>query len=201
MSVRSRAVTLVTLVVAAFGTGACSDPPAAGQVSGGRPTATATATTTTSARPTAPTTATTTTAARVTLPPEATKHTTEGARAFVRYYLEVLSVAGTRADSGPVRALSTSGCVGCQAFVTGLDKLQKSGQRFDIASITVILTVAKPGSSPNRAIVLMQGREAPSRIIASDGSTIVSYAGGALLYETASTWTNLGWRMTEVTKR
>lgn len=203
MPVKSRTIALVALAVAVLGSGACSEPSSAERGPDGQPTTTATTATATAATTNAspPPTTSTTTAPQLSLPPEATKHTTEGARAFVRHFFEVLSVAGTRADPGPVGALSTSECRGCQAFITGLEELRKSGQRFDIASITVNLTAVKPGSTPSRTIVLMQGKEAPNKIVAADGSTIASYAGGALLFETAVTWTHTGWRMAEVTKR
>jgi hypothetical protein len=157
-----------------------------------------TASSTTTTTPSSPPTATPT---KVILPAAATAHTEDGAKAFVRIYFEVLSLAGTNTETGPIRALSSDDCTGCQRVFSALDALHDQGKRYNIASIVVLATVLKPGSTTSRPIVLMQGKELPSKLIAADGSTIQSFAGGALLFEATLAWTDDGWRMRDMVTR
>ncbi len=143
----------------------------------------------------------TTTPTQVILPPAATAHTEDGAKAFVRIYFEVLSLAGTNTETGPIRALSSNDCAGCRRIFGAIDTLHDQGKRYNIASIVVLGTVLKPGSTTSRPVVLMQGKELPSKLIASDGSAIESFAGGPLLFEATLVWTDAGWRMRDMVTR
>jgi len=60
--------------------------------------------------------------------PEAAKaHTKAGAKAFVVYYWQVIDYAQRTLDVAPLRALSSSGCTGCQGGIKALASIRRAG--------------------------------------------------------------------------
>jgi len=58
-------------------------------------------------------------------PAAAKTHTTRGAKAFVRYYMEVITYAEHTLDTRPLEAASLRSCDGCWAGIEGLHKIAK----------------------------------------------------------------------------
>ena len=71
------------------------------------------------------------TTAAVAIPPEATKHTEEGAKAFVKYFVDQMSTSAYEADSSAVARLSSSSCKGCTTLIAFADDLKAKGHHVD----------------------------------------------------------------------
>ena len=77
-------------------------------------------------------------------PPEAAAETAAGASAFARYYLEVLGRALQSADPSQVKALSDSGCGGCQNLIGAVEDARSKGQHVREADFQVLFAAAPP---------------------------------------------------------
>jgi hypothetical protein len=61
------------------------------------------------------------------IPAAARQHTAAGAKAFVTYYVEVITYAETTLDTKPIKALSMPTCSGCIGGIRGLRKIARHG--------------------------------------------------------------------------
>lgn len=80
----------------------------------------------------------------VPLPPAANAETAEGASAFARHYMDVLTASLQSADPQPVIALSDAGCQGCQNIIGAIRQEAAMGQRVVGAPFRVIFAEAPP---------------------------------------------------------
>ena len=64
------------------------------------------------------------------MPPAAKAHTKAGAKAFVRYFWQVVDFAGTTLDSRPLVRLTADGCLGCTGAVDFVDDMRRGGATF-----------------------------------------------------------------------
>ncbi|QGN58321.1 DUF6318 family protein [Nostocoides sp. HKS02] len=196
MPVRSRTVTLVALVVAVMGSGACSEQPPANQ--GPQPTTTATTTTaTTASSPPATPISATTTAAPVTLPPEATKHTTEGAQAFAAWFIKEADLALVTADASRLTTLTESQCKGCKVFVGWADGLHGEGRHHERPSLSIHRQIVRPESSPDRYVADLLIDEQAVSVLDSLGRVVGSEPSQKVTLRTTVSWHGSCWLVTE----
>jgi hypothetical protein len=84
------------------------------------------------APPPTPTPAASTTASAPTppvMPRAARAHTEAGAKAFVRYFWDVVNYAQATGDTNAIAELSADGCVGCEVGIASVDEVYSNGGR------------------------------------------------------------------------
>lgn len=106
-------LTLTVTITACSGTADPTPPPTPTQSASGARSATPSPT------PTEPV---------VPVMPEAAKaHTQAGAKAFVRYFWQVVNYAQATGDTSGITAISVGGCKGCEGGVAGISKVYAAG--------------------------------------------------------------------------
>lgn len=71
------------------------------------------------------------------MPDAAKAHTKAGAKAFVEYFWEVVNYAQATGDTDVVRLITNSGCDGCAAGLSAIDKTYAQGGRVVGGTATV----------------------------------------------------------------
>ena len=61
------------------------------------------------------------------MPDAANAHTKAGAKAFVRYFWQVVNYAQATGDTAPINSLNSSNCSACEAGVAAIDKTYEAG--------------------------------------------------------------------------
>jgi len=61
------------------------------------------------------------------MPDAAKAHTKAGAKAFVKYFWEVVNYAQATGDTESIAALSDPSCVGCSAGIDSIDRVYEKG--------------------------------------------------------------------------
>lgn len=134
------------------------------------------------------------------LPSEAAAATPQGAAAFTRYYMEVLSDALASGDAAQLRALSDAGCGGCTNFIGAVEG-GRPGERIEDARIVVEFAEAPPLQDEETIVIFRYKREAGA-LLAADGSIVASIAPEApinaeiRLKRRGGSWLVLGFRGT-----
>jgi Family of unknown function (DUF6318) len=129
------------------------------------PTTTGPATTTSAA----PTTAAPKTDPNI--PAAARAHTSDGAKAFVRYFFERLNVAWTTPRTGILSPLCQPAVESCAAYEKTATELTKAGHRLDGNPLTVKSVQTLDATNPNKYDVLAQVVQEPVREIDGAGKT------------------------------
>ena len=106
------------------------------------------------------------------VPPEASAETAQGAAAFARHYMDVLSQSLQAADPEPVVALSDAGCGGCQNLIGAIREERKQNQRINGAAFRVIFAEAPPVQAGEVVLDLRYERLSGQLVEAGTGRVI-----------------------------
>lgn len=108
------------------------------------------------------------------LPSEAAAATPQGAAAFSRYYMDVLSEALATGDAAQLRALSDPGCGGCTNFI-GAAEGGEPGERIQDGRFVVAFAEAPPLQDEETIVILRYTRDA-GVLLRADGTVAASIA-------------------------
>lgn len=92
--------------------------------------------------------------ARVLEPVEAEAETSEGAAAFVRYYIDVINRAILTNDSRPLQSLSDPECGGCRSYIDSINGTASSNAHVETTGLTVTNAVAPRVESGETTVLL-----------------------------------------------
>lgn len=135
--------------------------------------------------------------ATVNVPAAARAHTEDGAKAFAKFYYEILSDSQFRADSTMLRQLSTPECVACEAFAQKADAMRDRGQHVDSRSLTVRQSHVTLVTVQNGHVIDVLAEDRPSRVVAKDGRVVSTSRGSKLAFRTSVVWTDDGWKVSD----
>lgn len=96
----------------------------------------------------------------------------EAASEFAKYYLAVVDDAFARADASALRALSDSGCGGCNSLIDLVEDLARDGQRYEGGQYVVQDAVAPGAETPDYLVVLTYTRPEGRVIDAATGDEV-----------------------------
>jgi hypothetical protein len=85
--------------------------------------------------------------------PEVSSDGVEGAKAFVRYYSELLNYAYATGDSRELRRLSSDACLACQRSINAIRHIYEAGGRAEGGWFTV-LSIEAIGADPGPRVRL-----------------------------------------------
>lgn len=195
---RRYAVGLALLVLGTVG--ACTggdDPPATGAGTGassgagaGPGTGTDTVAPGTSS-PSSTTTAPSTVGSVPEIPKAARAHTKAGAEAFVRFFMDQVSVAWVTPQTGLIRDLGLPDCLACASFEKTAAELVEKGQRYERRPSTVISATASSQGRGQRVHAVIQQHQvnivnASGAIISTDSAK--RFSGDVLLIWKGNRW-------------
>ena len=106
------------------------------------------------------------------VPPEATPETPQGAAAFARYYMQVLTEAFRSADAMQLRALSDPGCGGCNNFIGAVEGSAAANERTEGGEFTVVFAESPPVEDGDVIVDLRYSRTG-ARVVTGDGTVRV----------------------------
>ncbi|MEO5710277.1 MAG: DUF6318 family protein, partial [Nocardioidaceae bacterium] len=154
----------------------------------GTPTASTSITSTPSAAPSATPTA-------PELPAAAKGTSAASAKAFVRHWIEVLNYSGPAGDSNPLREISASDCVDCDAISDYIDKVYRSGGSIDGSGWAVrqVRVVDRPGARSLLLDVLVNVGQ--QEVVTAKGKPATRFKGGRRLKTFLVEQQSDGWRV------
>jgi hypothetical protein len=91
------------------------------------------------------------------LPEEARSHTTGGAEAFVRHYLDMTNYAQATGQTDPLAALGADGCRSCDAAVTALQKIYAAGGRYEGGAVSARSLTAELRKTGDQQFAHLEG--------------------------------------------
>lgn len=112
------------------------------------------------------------TPAALPVPPEATPESAEGAAAFARYYMAVLTKAFQDADATQLRTLSDGACGGCNNFIGAVEGSAEANERTEGGEFNVVFAESPPVEDGDVIVELRYSRAA-ARIVTGDGTVRV----------------------------
>jgi len=115
------------------------------------------------------------------MPPEAKGTSEKSAKAFVRYYIDVLNFAGPAGDARELSKLSDESCAACFAVIDLIEDVHSNGGyiRGDGWTVEAIDTVSN--SYPGRLVLDARVRVQPQEIRTSQDGEATSFEGGRRL--------------------
>ncbi|HEY8653627.1 MAG TPA: DUF6318 family protein [Dermatophilaceae bacterium] len=155
---------------------------------------TPTSTPTTTAVPT--TTASPTTDPNI--PVAARAHTPAGAEAFVRYFYSQVNTAWTKPSAGLISALSSSGCLSCDALEATAADLVKKRQHYDGPPVTIVTVGSIGESSPGHPEVVVQSIQEHRNVKDVAGHIVLTDNREPGKFVVMLDWTDHGWSFATV---
>ncbi len=133
------------------------------------------------------------------LPPEAQGSSRKAAKAFVEYYVAVMSYASRTLDARPLVTASDPGCEACMGIAKSLDKLRKAGGRVKTSDL-VILDVSVDSAGPDHTFLVVADVEVPPQtVFASQGADPERFEGiGSDPHQFTVTRRESGWVVTQL---
>ena len=135
------------------------------------------------------------------VPSAAESATPQGATAFAKHYLEVLTTAFHEADARSLRQLSDADCGGCNNFIAAVEASATEKERTEGGIFEVVFAEAPPLQSDETIVELRYLRSAAT-IVDSRGTTVTTLAADPPLdaqmrvRRLGESWLVLGFRAT-----
>lgn len=140
----------------------------------------------------------TTTSASHAVPAAARAHTSAGAEAFIRYYLEQVNVAWTRPDSSVLSGLATPACGTCANYLKTAKFLEERRYRFDGPPATAGVSVVVPESTMDRVGLQLLYTQERRNVLRSDGSVSQKVTRKPAIKEITVDFGPTGWQIDSV---
>lgn len=113
------------------------------------------------------------------IPPEAMAATTQGAEAFGRFWVRVVSMAYRNLDATAISALSVPDCSACQRYVNSIKNFQSKNAKvngdYDATPLEAVAPALEPGAASVNVTVIVNYKQ----------FTVTDPAGNVLLREPA----------------
>lgn len=103
------------------------------------------------------------------MPEAAKKETPEGAKAFVEYWVAMLSYAYETGDVTTLKKLSTSACNGCQASIASIERAYSNGGWLEGGQVRLAASEVRSVAGRQQAIIVAQLIERPATVHRLDG--------------------------------
>lgn len=107
------------------------------------------------------------------IPSSATAATADGATAYARYYLRLVSDAFATAEAAQLIAASSEDCEGCQAIIDSVQTLAPQGRHREGGEYLIREVVAPPVVNGD-VVVLVTYERALGRIVNAEGLVVES---------------------------
>lgn len=136
------------------------------------------------------------------LPSEAAAATPQGAAAFARYYFDLINQGLTSGNASQARAVSDSGCGGCQNLIGAIEEEPTPGERIQ-GGLFKILSAESPPLEAGTVIVELQYSVSEVQVLDVNGGTLRTTPasgpsnGQIRLKRTGQSWMVLGFRGVE----
>ena len=161
-----------------------------------KPDASSSTTSSPSPTTTAPPTASATTDPNI--PVAARAHTPAGAEAFVRYFYSQVNIAWTTPKTGLVSALSSSGCLSCDALEATAADLVNKRHHYDGPPVTIVTVGSIGEDSPGHPQVVVQSIQEHRSVRDSAGQVALTDAREPGKFVVMLDWTDHGWSFATV---
>lgn len=112
-----------------------------------------------------------------TMPPTASKHTTEGAKAFVHYYVAAINYAESTLDTQPVESASLPTCTGCAGGIESIQNISDSGGSISGGEISVTSIEAGPIDKAGVVSLWFIEKDSPEKVSIPNTNTIIHRGG------------------------
>lgn len=112
-----------------------------------------------------------TVAAAVPVPSAATAETPQGAAAFARYYMDLLTRGFDASDASAIRAVSASDCTSCNNYIGAIEEPPTPGERVVGGAFRVEFAEAAPTQTEN-ALVDLRYTVAEIRVLNDAGQVL-----------------------------
>lgn len=132
------------------------------------------------------------------LPEAAKAKTTAGAKAFVRYYVDVLNYSFHTQDTKTLGSLASQRCNVCGAIVTGLNRTRRSGGSQSDGAWSVNEQFSVPGQPTARPKLVANIHISSGHWRRSSSSQVIVIKEQDLSNEFDLQWTDTGWRIGDV---
>jgi hypothetical protein len=163
-------------------------PPATASISTPSPTPTA------SASPSASSTPTASGSVEPAMPKAATKNSAGGAKAFARYFVDLVNYSGATGDTKTLASLSDPRCDGCTGLLQTIGQLYVDGGHSEGGTWSIGRLRTLPLDHDATWAGWAHLRSTPQLLVHGPGGT-TSYPGGPSLYFAYLGWTSTGWTM------
>ena len=133
------------------------------------------------------------TAAAPSLPPEAEGTSPAAAKAFVRYYFDVINYSARTGETELLRSLGTPSCISCEAIASNIEDIYSAGGHIESDGWQLQSVNAVPRRHPTRPAFDLGVMQSPESVVASEGATASDYPGGKkpmtiYVHGAAGTW-------------
>jgi hypothetical protein len=132
------------------------------------------------------------------LPALARQHTNAGAKAFVRYYIDVLNYAYQRLEPRALARLSSRSCVFCEALITVVRRLRTDGGYQDGGRWQPKGTFIAAVEDDGGRVVLTQIHVGHGRSRAKPGEPINRIRPRSFTLESHLKWRNQSWSLADL---
>jgi hypothetical protein len=112
------------------------------------------------------------------MPAEARGTSKRSAKAFVRYYVEVLNHATATGDTSRVRQLSAPSCESCAAMLERIDEIYANGGYLAGDGWRITDMKYQPLQPRRHPIISVGIRLTPQRVVERQGGSIERFEGG-----------------------
>ena len=112
------------------------------------------------------------------MPAEAKGTSEKSAKAFVRYYIDVLNFAGSSGETAQLKQISHVDCTSCQGVTSSIDRVYADGGRY-IGRGWSVETIKYQPLQPRKKPVLTVGVDiAPQNVFEKRGGKVTTFDGG-----------------------
>ena len=132
------------------------------------------------------------------IPAAARLHTPAGAEAFVRYFYSRVNAAWTKPSAGLISALSSSGCLSCDALEATAADLVKKRQHYDGPPVTIVTVGSIGESSPGHPDVVVQSIQEHRNVKDVAGHIVLTDNREPGKFVVMLDWTDHGWSFATV---
>ncbi|WP_137123117.1 DUF6318 family protein [Segeticoccus rhizosphaerae] len=132
------------------------------------------------------------------VPKAARQHTSKGAEAFARHYIDVINRTGQHPSLQPLHRLAQSGCKSCASFESGVKYMVKhhEHQTGPVFRINKSQVIEDPDKRSVRVRVELS--ELPIRVVDDQGKTQRKSHPRDSYLEFMTIWTASGWRIDKI---
>lgn len=137
------------------------------------------------------------TATPPTLPAEAEGTSPAAAKAFARYYIELVNYAAATGDTQPARQVSSARCQSCNGILGKVDEIYSSGGRLTGEGWRVRNMKYQPFQPEDRPVLSVGIRISPQVMVSRAGASPTEFPGGRNQLDIRLAHTQEGWTVTD----
>jgi hypothetical protein len=132
------------------------------------------------------------------LPAEARGTSAAAAKAFVRYWVEVLNHAGATGNTAQLDEVSDDNCRSCQAVIRSIDEAYRAGGYFRGNGWSVETLQPQPFQTKTRPVLSAGVHIAPQDVLRREGGKVTHFEGGQRSMLFRLQWAGGHWTVLQV---